>query len=197
MVTLETSRAGADHVSVTLIEVWDVEKSTLVETFLMQSASTLDAALEIPQTVIGLDAEPDPAAAIAALVRSRQSSAHPEKYVKRTQSSASSTPQDDLLFVPSPTVRAIIVGPEFGGYQSSHRAEFSDLTNEPNTHSRSLGRGFMITGSEDRRVRLWDLGRLERTAVLSGLESEHEKPSYRFAIASVLFIKHRFADDLL
>src|ERR1700685_2389224 len=40
MVALEASTAGTDHASVTLIEVWDVEKSVLVETFLMQAAST-------------------------------------------------------------------------------------------------------------------------------------------------------------
>jgi len=179
MVALEASKAGTDHAPVTLIEVWDVEKSVLVETFLMQTASTsTEATPEEPQEINGTDAEPNAAAAIAALVRSRQSGAYPVKLAKRSHSSSSSIPQDDVLLTPSPTIRAIVVGPEFGGHQSGHRSEIIDLTSQLSTHGRSFGRGFMISGSEDRRLRLWDIGRLERTSVLSGLESEHDKPSY-------------------
>jgi phosphoinositide-3-kinase regulatory subunit 4 len=181
VVALEASGTIADHAPVTLIEVWDIEKSTLVETFVMQAASTSpEIVAEEPQEVDGVDAEPNPATAIAALVRSPQSGFYPQK---RIQSSASNISQDDALLAPSPTIRVIIVGPEFGGHQSGHRSEITDLTSEFNTHGR-LGRGFMITGSEDRRVRLWDLGRLERTSVLSGLESEHDKPSYRCVFSS-------------
>jgi len=179
IVALETPKASADNVPITLIEVWDVEKSMLVETFVMKTASTsTEAAAEEPQEAVRIDAEPDPAAAIAALVRSRQG-AYPVKLSKRAQSSSSSIPQDDILLTPSPTIRAVVVGAEFGGHQSVHRSEISDLSSEHNTYSRSLGRGFMITGSEDRRIRLWDIARLERTSVLNGTESEHDKPSYR------------------
>ena len=191
MVALEASTASTDHAPVPLIEVWDIEKSVLVETFVMKVASTSisteDAAPEEePQEVAGIDAEPNPAAAIAALVRSRGSGAVPPKRTKRAQSSSSSIPMDNILLTPSPTIRTIVVGPEFGGHQSGHRSEMVDLTGEVSPHGRSLGRGFMITGSEDRRVRLWDIGKLERTSILSGLESEHDKPSYRFALASAL-----------
>jgi phosphoinositide-3-kinase regulatory subunit 4 len=185
IVALETPKASADNVPITLIEVWDVEKSMLVETFVMKTASTsTEASAEEPQEAVRIDAEPDPAAAIAAL-RSRQG-AYPVKLSKRAQSSSSSIPQDDILLTPSPTIRAVVVGAEFGGHQSVHRSEISDLSSEHNTHSRSLGRGFMITGSEDRRIRLWDIARLERTSVLNGTESEHDKPSYRFGLTAVI-----------
>lgn len=180
IVALDASKASADRVPITLIEVWDIEKSSLVETFVMKTASTSsDSPAEEPQEVNGLEAEPNPAAAIAALVRSRQGGTN-SKLTKRAQSSSSSIPQEDQIsFNPSLTMRTIVVGSEFGGHQSGYRAEMHDLTGELNTQSRSLGRGFMISGSEDRRLRLWDLGKLERTSVLSGIDSEHEKPSYR------------------
>lgn len=72
MVALETSRAGAEHLPVTLVEVWDVEKSLLMETFVTKAASPSSEASEEPEEVTGVDAEENPAAAIAALVRSRQ-----------------------------------------------------------------------------------------------------------------------------
>jgi phosphoinositide-3-kinase regulatory subunit 4 len=177
MVALETSHT--EHVPVTLIEVWDIEKCMLVETFLMKTASASPEVVEEPQEVTGIDTEPSPAAAIAALVRSRQSGLTSATRIKKTHPSSSSGAQDDVFPAPSPTIRVIAVGLEFGGHHLGHRSETNDFANELNAHARSLGRGFMITGSEDRKIRLWDLGRLDRTAVFSGLESEHDKPSYR------------------
>ncbi|KAJ7756949.1 hypothetical protein B0H16DRAFT_1537509, partial [Mycena metata] len=55
---------------------------------------------------------------------------------------------------------------------------------ETGTDSGHGRRGFMVTGSEDRKLRLWDLSRLERTTVLSGLESEHERPAYSTSSSS-------------
>lgn len=180
MVALESPRASAERVPVTLIEVWDVEKSVLVETFTTKDTSTAsEPAMEEPQEINGANAEASPAAAIAALVRSRQPGGYPATSVKRAHTSSSSIFKDEMD-APSSTIRAIVVGLEFGGHQSGHRSEVNDFTSDLSPHGRSLGRGFMISGSEDRRIRLWDFGRLERTSVLSGLESEHDKPSYRF-----------------
>lgn len=179
MVALETTRPNEEHIPVTLIEVWDIEKSLLIETFLARAASTVDVDLE-PKETGGVDAEVDPAAAIAALVRSRQQSNPQAIAIKRSRVSSSSLPKEDIIPLSSLTIRTIFVGSEFGGHhQSGHRVDSTDMTNDFNSVSRSSGRGFMISGSEDRRVRLWDLGRLERTAVLSGLDSELDKPTYR------------------
>lgn len=174
MVALETSHT--EHVPVTLIEVWDIEKCMLVETFLMNTTSSSP---EEPQQVTGVDTEPSPAAAIAALVRSRQTGLSSATRIKRTHPPSSIVAQDDVLPTPSPTIRAIVVGLEFGGHQSGNHSKTNDFGGELDAHAHSVGRGFMITGSEDRRIRLWDLGKLERTVVFSGLESDHDKPSYR------------------
>lgn len=178
MVALETTRPNEEHIPVTLIEVWDIEKSLLMETFLARAASTIDVDLE-PKETSGADAEVDPAAAIAALVRSRQQSNPQATAIKRPRVSSSSLPKEDVTPLSSLTIRTIFVGSEFGGHQSGHRVDSTDATSDFNSVSRSSGRGFMISGSEDRRVRLWDLSRLERTTVLSGLDSELDKPTYR------------------
>ena len=52
------------------------------------------------------------------------------------------------------------------------------------------GRGFMVSGSEDRRLRLWDLGNVDRTAVLSGLEVESDRPTYRYVLMISVVLRH-------
>jgi phosphoinositide-3-kinase, regulatory subunit 4 len=169
MVAVETSRKGSDRSSTPLVEVWDIEKAILVETFLTRIGSPTDAIPE-PQEMLGADAETTPAAAIAALVRSRQNKNSLEDTSR--QSSSEELPQP-----PASDIRALVVGSDFGGYATSFRSEFGEFENSPG--SRTAGRGYMITGSEDSKIRLWDLGKFDRTTVLSGLELDHEKPWYR------------------
>ncbi|CAK5279344.1 unnamed protein product [Mycena citricolor] len=149
MVAVEASRRGK---STNLVEVWDVEKAALVETFVCRSPGETEP-LHEPHELTGVDADSNAASAIAALVHSRQD---------RPVSADA-----ELPLPPSPDVRALIAGLDFGGPTGVHRM------------AEEGRRGFMVTGSEDRKLRLWDLQKLERTAVLSGLESEQEKPSYR------------------
>ena len=40
--------------------------------------------------------------------------------------------------------------------------------------SHMAGWAYMITGSEDAKIHLWDLGKIGRMTVLSGLETNHE-----------------------
>ena len=166
MVALEASKKSSDRSYSQLIEVWDIEKATLVEAYMTRTGSPADP-VEDPQDVIGHDAETTPASAIAALVRSRQS--------KTDNDALRHSIREELPQLPSTDIRAIVVGAEFGAYSPSQRPDFGELETAP----RSSGRGFMITGSEDAKIRLWDLGKFDRTTILSGLESEHEKPSYR------------------
>lgn len=173
MVSMESSRRVADRSSTTnLIEVWDIETGTLIETFITRTASTSLSSTEPipePREVVGEEADSSPAGAIAALVRSRQSgSEFPDRWSSRTISG------DNLLPSPAPDIRAFVVGLEFGGHSTAHRTDLSGQV---------AGRGFIISGSEDRKIRLWDLGKLERTCVLSGLEMENEKPSYQLVIS--------------
>jgi phosphoinositide-3-kinase, regulatory subunit 4 len=166
MVSVETSRKGSDRSSTPLVEVWDIEKAVLVETFLTRTGSPTDAIPE-PQEMLGVDAETTPAAAIAALVRSRQNKSSLEE----------TSPTEELPQPPASDIRTMVVGSDFGGYATSFRSEFGEF--EHNSGSRAAGRGYMITGSEDSKIRFWDLGKFDKTTVLSGLELDHEKPWYK------------------
>ncbi|KAJ7057004.1 hypothetical protein C8F01DRAFT_1153032 [Mycena amicta] len=180
MVTVEGSGSKpTDRTFTNLVEVWDIEKALLVETFVARQSAEAEAEpLPEPQELTGVDADMSPAAAIAALVHSRQSTV-PAEAGKR---SSQGTSQDELLPPPSPDIRALVVGADFGGHIGVHRSDLADLASGPETgHGR---RGFMVSGSEDRKLRLWDLSKLERTAVLSGLESEAERPIYSSSSSS-------------
>ncbi|KAF8892835.1 hypothetical protein CPB84DRAFT_1837361 [Gymnopilus junonius] len=151
MVALESSKRNLDRSSTQLVEVWDIEKMVL--------------------EVSGIDAETTPAAAIAALVRVRQNGGSGGDMSETLRQAAVEVPQS-----PAPDVRALVVGSDFGGYSTVHRSEFGEF--ETGSSARQGGRGFMITGSDDWKIRLWDLGKFERTTVLSGVENETEKPTY-------------------
>ena len=171
MVALETSKKGTDHSFSHLVEVWDIENAVLVESFVTRTGSPADPIPE-PQVVSGADAETTPAAAIAALVRSRQNNGELIE-----QFSSRHLIRDEPPKPPAPDVRTLVVGSDFGGYSTIQRSEFGELeTNTP----RANARGFMITGSDDWKIRMWDLGRFDRTTILSGLDMESEKPSYRY-----------------
>lgn len=178
IVAIETSTPTDSQGSATvIIEVWDIESTLLVETFVTKSASTSSEPAEEPQPLAGVESEASPAAAIAALVRSRQSGGTAfEGFSKRTSSQGYA---DGILPPPSPDIRALVVGVDFGGHSGPNRSSMADGGTDPSSPTRSSGRGFMVTGSEDRKIRLWDIGRLERTVVLSGVESENDKSSYR------------------
>jgi phosphoinositide-3-kinase regulatory subunit 4 len=172
MVAVEASRKGASRTSATIMEVWDIENTTLVESFVVRVGSPEDP-LPDPQPSQGAESNVSPAAAIAALVRARQTTTEAER-----RASMRSPFNDEIVPPPAPDVRAMVVGIDFGGFSTSHRSEFGDFVMDP-VSSRNAAKGFVLTGSEDRRLRLWDLGQAEKTTVLSGLDSDHEKPTYR------------------
>ena len=158
-----------------LVEVWDIEKMALVETFVTRTATTASAPVPEPHEITPQTAESSPAAAIAALVRARQESASPAEFLPLRR--RSSTPVIPMpLDAPSPDVHALVLGSEFGGH-ALYRSPMADL--DDGATGRGGGRGFMLCGSEDRRIRMWDLGRTERSAVLSGPDAESDKPVYR------------------
>ncbi|KAF6748025.1 other/VPS15 protein kinase [Ephemerocybe angulata] len=171
MVAVEASRKGATRTSATIIEVWDIEKTEIVESFVVRVGSESDPVPE-PQTAPETEVNVSPAEAIAALVRSRQGTTEAER-----RASLRNPFNEEMVPPPAPDVRAMVVGVDFGGFSTSHRSEFGDFVME-GTSSRSSSKGFVITGSEDRRLRLWDLGKSERTTILSGLDSDHDKPTY-------------------
>lgn len=162
--------------SSTLIEVWDIEKTALVETFSTRATSASSNPAPQPQEVTTQAAETSPAAAIAALVRARQEGTGSADFMpsrRRSSTPAAPGPVD----APSPDVHALVLGSEFGGHGAWHRSPMAD--HDDGALGRGSGRGFMLCGSEDRRIRLWDLGKPERSAVLSGPDADTEKPVYR------------------
>ncbi|EAU84150.2 other/VPS15 protein kinase [Coprinopsis cinerea okayama7 len=183
IVALETSKKGlaSSRDSVTIIEVWDVEKSVLVETFVVGTSSDREREREGSESpgpheveVEGVDANPSPAAAIAAFVRSRQLQSENER-----RSSARGSANEELVAPPAPDVRAMVVGLDFGGYASAHRLEYGEfIPDGGGASSRSSTKGFVVTGSDDRRLRFWDLSRAEKSVVFSGLEQDGERPTH-------------------
>jgi phosphoinositide-3-kinase regulatory subunit 4 len=181
MVAVEASKKGSsERKTTTLVEVWDIEKSALVETFDTRTGAISDPLPE-PREVTARSADTTPAAAIAGLVRARQAQSQrgisegPERWLP---GGLTGVDDAEMLPSPSPDVRSMVVGVDFGGHSMAQRSEFNDLMVDSNP-SRSGGKGFMITGSEDKKIRFWDMGKIERTTVLSGLESEQERPSFR------------------
>ncbi|KAN0103594.1 ARM repeat-containing protein [Russula decolorans] len=170
IVAVETGGSTSQSGPSILLEVWDIEATRLVETYGTRVVSKGPATLDEPQDHFGGTTEPTAAAAIAALVRARQ---HGVGITRR--SSAEAPIREPILVGPSPDIRALVVGHEFGGHLTIHRSTGSSLNSEGYSTG---GRGFTVSGSEDRKLTLWDLGKIERTAILSGAELENEKPSY-------------------
>lgn len=180
---METGRSTSQNSPSTLLEVWDIEATKLVETYGTRILSKGPAPLDEPQDHSGGTTQPTPAAAIAALVRARQHGVG----IQGTRHSSSEAPiREPILLAPSPDIRALVVGHEFGGHSTIHRSAGSSLNSEG--HSTG-GRGFMVSGSEGRKLTLWDLGKIERTTILSGAELENEKPSYRYFPAGTVYIE--------
>jgi len=175
--TIKPAAGGVDNSSpTTLVEVWDIEKTSLMETYaireIVAGGTNVDEELLQPAEVTGEPTEINPATAIAALVRSRQQSRTSlDRFAKRPAQSGS--PGDSPLIRPSLDVRTMVVGSDLGGHSSRIEPDSSGSGRS------SGGRGFMISGSEDRKLRLWDLTRIERSAVLSGAEMEIEKAGYK------------------
>jgi phosphoinositide-3-kinase, regulatory subunit 4 len=172
IVALESRQESAKDGAMVL-EVWDIEKTLLVESFVVRSSEATGAGVgdtpDVSSSTLGAEADTSPAAAIAALVRSRQRHGH--LYTRHTSAG-------EVVGPPSPQIRAIIAGLDFGGYTPAHRADPSDGGSDQGGRTRAH-RGFMVSGSEDRMIRLWDLAKVERTVILSAPTAEGDKPVYQ------------------
>ncbi|KAI6038614.1 hypothetical protein EDC04DRAFT_2896147 [Pisolithus marmoratus] len=177
MVAVESWKGPSDPGPTTLVEVWDIEKTTLVESYVARTTTSVSEPIPEPEPETGVEAEPNAAAAIAALVNSRYPGGTAYANMpNRNRGSSQSVQREDSLPAPSPDIRAMVVGLDFGGHSGIHRSDIIDLSADVPVSTRS--RGFMLSGSEDRRIRLWDLSKLERTTVLVSPEDEPDKPVY-------------------
>ncbi|KAL4072222.1 hypothetical protein J3A83DRAFT_4372222 [Scleroderma citrinum] len=177
MAAVETWKAGSEPSPLTLIEVWDIEKTVLVESYVTRTTTSASEPVPEPEQQTGTDAEPNAAEAITALVNSRYPGGTAYvNFSKRNRESSQSVQREDPLPAPSPDIRSMVVGLDFGGHSAIHRSEIVDLSSDAPVSNRS--RGFIVSGSEDRRIRLWDLTKIERTVVLVSPEAEYDKPVY-------------------
>ena len=189
MVAVETADTSSDISAdsppklTTLIEVWDIEKTMLIEVFGTRNAAANSDPIQELEPVTADDAEPSPANAIAALVQARQEGGNPYDLTpthRRGSLQAGRSSMDGTLPTPSqpvPDIRAFIVGADLGGHSTIPRSAMADHIDS--TSSSRSSRGYMISGSEDQRLRLWDFGKVERSAILSGPDADGEKPTYR------------------
>jgi len=174
IVAVEAARSPSENAPSTLMEVWDIETTKLVEIYGTRMVSKASAVLDEPQDPSGGTTEPSAATAIATLVRARQHSIG-SGLQGTHRPSAEGPSRESLRNGLSLDIRALVVGLEFGGHSTVHRSAGSSLNLDG--HSTG-GRGFMVSGSADRKLTLWDIGKAERTTILSGAELENEKPSY-------------------
>jgi len=152
----------------------------------------MDAAI-IPKTEVGKDVPKTPGEAIAALVKAKlQGETKTQQRGVDTESphlAESDLEAEDRRRARQVGIRAMVAGIDFGGLGPSGGRSLR-LENETMGHpatiyegsvegSNTRPGGFLLTGSEDRKLRLWDLSRMERSIVISGLETESDKPSFR------------------
>ena len=203
---------------VVLVEVWDVEKTQLVETFVTHETSPEPADTGLsssqpsatssptpgspkilnpsgpPSVIRGIEAEKSPAEAIAALVKFRMQEEESLRQNLSPHLAEEEVEAEDRRRAVQRKrqvgVRALLVGVDFGGsgnpiarFSRSEISQGGDSfysgMGERMTGSGSGKNGYMLTGSEDRKLRLWDLVRLERSVVLSGLGLENERPTFK------------------
>jgi len=163
-----------------LVEVWDLEKTVIVETLVTRDvtvpshgqAATLVTSVPppLPATV-----PPTPADAIAMLLQSRSA-----------QGGTKNNVADESHHVPA-DVRSMAVGVDFGSQNSTSVTKdgFVLTGGFGNPERRQKDMGYIVMGSEDRKLRLWYLGQnqIERSVIISGIDGDRQPPSYRYGMS--------------
>ena len=178
LVALDGAEMLADQPGTVLIEVWDVERGELVETFISRDVSNnlaTDSLPIPPKHEDEISTDTSPAAAIAALVKARQQGDYPPAL---PFGDTIGQHVNQSLSQPSRTITCIVTGTDFGEHTSQMRS-FVDLSKDVEPTGRSSGKtGFLVVGSEDCSVKLYDLERFERSVILSERDGEHEKTAF-------------------
>ncbi|KAG8692735.1 Serine/threonine-protein kinase, partial [Ceratobasidium sp. 394] len=174
--------------SVTL-EVWDIEKATLEETF-STSEGPLDTG-DASDTDSSIPPDPpltpkeghivstNAASAIADLVRNRRAR-------EKSQETKPDILNTDIVVDPDapaqtwmrPDVRALVALPDSNSLLQGSAGNKKELEAGKTGTDKSRG-GLLLAGTESRRIQLWDLAKIEKSAVLSGLDTEQGPPQYR------------------
>ncbi|CAE6379670.1 unnamed protein product [Rhizoctonia solani] len=193
IVAVETTNTNAPRTAserlkgTVTLEVWDIEKATLEETFSI--ADTHDTSGQNSQppepctpTKEGRSASTDAASAIAELIRSRRTR---EKAQERTKEEPDSLPADIVVDPDAPVhawmrpdVRALLALPDNNSLAQASLGSRKELESSTTTIKDKTRGGMLLIGTEARRIHLWDLSKLEKSVVLSGLDAEQGPPFY-------------------
>ncbi|CUA77390.1 phosphoinositide-3-kinase, regulatory subunit 4, p150 [Rhizoctonia solani] len=192
IVAVETTNANAPQTAserlrgTTTLEVWDIEKATLEETFAIAETYDTSDKKQAPEPRAlpkeGHLASTDAASAIAELIRSRRAR---EKTQESTRQASDSLPNDIVVDPDAPVhawmrpdVRALLALPDNNSLAQASlggRKEVESTTSSVRDKTRG---GMLLLGTEARRIHLWDLAKLERSVVLSGQDQEQGPPFY-------------------
>lgn len=176
IVASETQSNAQTEGGSVLVEVWDLEKTQVVETFVTRDVSVpshgqgATLVTSYPPQKTG-SVPPTPADAIAMMLQARNAQAE-----AGTRSPNSAFPTREAPC----NVRALAVGLDFGGQGSGTvMKEGFVLTGGLSMEKRNRELGYIVMGSEDRKLRLWHLGLVDRSIVVSGVDVDSQPPSYR------------------
>ena len=178
IVAAEFSEQNVDN-SKTLLQVWDIDRGALVESFAVKSSGmSITPPLERTVEDERLSAGEAIENFLAQEGLSPQSPSTPTANYPNTAISPISVP------LPPASVRAVLTGLDYGDTRHQRSTSFGAPTNrrqqiEPTVNSSAKpSLAYVLTAGEDRKVRFWDLDNSESSGIVSGLEIDTEKPSY-------------------
>ncbi|KZS96937.1 WD40 repeat-like protein [Sistotremastrum niveocremeum HHB9708] len=179
----ETCGTGAP--GVTLLEVWDIETSSLVESYstsLHQEGKGDERAERPPPADCqARNSDKDTAAqAIAELVRSRTTTRAVDEGAGVATLASPFLDHHNSESTESQAVSSLVAGLDLGGQPPPGSQEPFGPLNIDGDRIETTRRtqGFLLTGSRDTKLRLWDLERVEYSSVLCGADVENHQPSY-------------------
>lgn len=180
--------AGGRKLGALVAEVWDIDRGSKVEEFRVVGSSSdisstsassfKNTATESLSTSMK-EATLDPAKAIEALLLAHSQDA--KMKIRAT------IPVDKTTNITSnqPGVRAFLSGIDYsvslGEQQRSTGAATGHLSVELSGEKysgSSSGKGYLITAGEDRKIRFWDVGKVDDSKVFSGADPEEDLPVY-------------------
>jgi phosphoinositide-3-kinase regulatory subunit 4 len=189
--------SSAGRLGTLIAEVWDIDRGAKVEEYRVVSpgqtviTKVTSRGFEASGNATAMqEATLDPAKAIEALLLA----SHSKKSVSSNSarlptsfpidSTASAGSQQQYQRAYRPEIRSFIVGIDYGsqndagrpGQLSMHHS--GELIEADGSTSNKRDSGYIISGSEDRKIRYWSLGKIESSAVISGADIEEEKVVY-------------------
>ncbi|KAG8848832.1 Serine/threonine-protein kinase [Serendipita sp. 411] len=194
LVSSEAAQDAQEDDSAVLVEVWDLEKTSIVETFVTRDVSVPSRG-QAPMVITSVNPSSSsspsalpqsPADAIAALLASRSAAVSTTTAASRFLNPlgiSTNVPVEDGV-VPKRDVRSLIVGLDFGAQAGAAVIKdgfvFTGAGIGLSSEKRNKDLGFVIMGSEDRKLRIWypGQGQIERSTIVSGLDGEMSPPSY-------------------